>query len=102
MVTEAVEKLLAELDGREPGLSGSPEAALALSLAERIDDPKNKATAASMAAGRLIETLAALRGLAPARLKETPLDEIRARRDRAVGKPAAADPVPAARRRKSS
>jgi hypothetical protein len=90
-VTAAVRRELRRLEQLEPGASKQPEAALALGLAERLDDRETKATAAAMAAGRLLETLAALRALAPSG-KASPLDEIRARRDaRVAGAAEAAD-----------
>lgn len=100
MVKTAVQAQLEAFEERLPGISESPEAALALSLAGRVDDAHNSATSVSLCAGRLLETLAALRVLVPEVKKESPLDEIKARRDAklAVGKPDAAD---RARRKRS-
>lgn len=90
MVRDAVSALIERLGKLEPTLPFSPEAALALALAERIDDESNSATSVSMNAGRLLDTLASVRALAPDEVKESPLDEIRARRDRKLG----GEPVP--------
>lgn len=103
MVRDAIEALIDRLGVGEPSLAGSPEAAIALALADRVDAVGNKAAGASQAASQLLETLAVLRALAPADVKETPLDEIRARRDRKVaGQPDSADSGAPKRRRKSS
>lgn len=102
-VTEAVKLNIEDLSQSKREVADSPEAALALSLAARIDDPNNKAAGVSMAAGRLLDALTALRALAPAKAKGTPLDEIKERRDRRVaGLPAATDSVPPTRRRRTS
>jgi hypothetical protein len=61
-------------------VAASPEAALALELAERLEAASN-ATAAANVAGRLADALARVRAMAPEQAKESPLDEIRARRD---------------------
>lgn len=102
MVRDAVEALIVRLGKLDKTVPFSPEAALALALAERIDDQANSATSVSMNAGRMLDAVAALRALAPDEVKESPLDEIRARRDRrkVAGEPASADSVSAAKRGK--
>jgi hypothetical protein len=103
VVSDAVAALIVRLGVLEPSVPFSPEAALALALAERIDDVGNSATSVSMNAGRLLDALAAVRALAPDEMKESPLDEIRARRDRKVaGMPDTEDSSAASRRGKSS
>lgn len=81
-VTDAVRKNIALLSEFDASVGESAEAALAVSLAERIDDASNSATSVSMNAGRLLDAMAAVRSLAPEVRKVNPLDEIRARRDR--------------------
>lgn len=71
------------------GRDASPEAALALGLAARLDDPGTSAAAAAQLAGRLLDALAVIRERAP--VEVSPLDEIRARRDRRAGRAASKD-----------
>jgi hypothetical protein len=66
---------------QEWGVEDTSEGALALLLAERVEDPGRAATVAPDA-GRLLEVLAVCRGLAQ-RAETSPLDEIRAKRDAA-------------------
>lgn len=68
------------VDGLPVEVAASPEAALVLELAERLESASN-ATAAANVAGRLADALLRIREMAPGRAKESPLDEIRARRD---------------------
>lgn len=83
LVADAVTRELAELEKTRAGISDTPEAALALSLAQRIDSERSSPTSVSMNAGRLLDTLVALRTLAAATAgTQSPLDEIRERRDR--------------------
>ena len=93
-VVAAVRRELDVLERNGPGLLGSPEGVLAVSLAKRIDDPLTRATAVAQLAGRLLETMVVLRGMVPS-VQASPLDDIRARRaDRvAAGVAAAADRV---------
>jgi hypothetical protein len=76
---------LQALELTSPGVSKRTEAAMAISLATRLDDPTTKATSAAMASGRLLETMVALRDLARSNA-ESPLNEIRARRDARVAR----------------
>lgn len=86
-VTEAVLSYLERLPG---DVSGAPEAALALALAELVDDQGSSATSKSMNAGRMLDALERVRALAPEKAEVSPLDEIRARRDKRLGKSGAA------------
>jgi len=58
-------------------------AAVALEMARQLDG-RNSATAKSMCAGRLQEALDRLRELHPLKQEDSPLDEIRARRDQRI------------------
>lgn len=60
-------------------------AATALALAREIDDPGNPATAKSMCARALTETLDKLRALAPQEEREDGVDEIASRRAARLG-----------------
>lgn len=71
-----------DLDALGGSVAESAEAVLALALAQRIDDAKNSATSVSMNAGKLLDAMQRLRELAKLAPAESPLDEIRARRDR--------------------
>ncbi len=79
-----------------PELAKTPEAAAALAAGEAIDAPKNSATSKSMMIGRFLESLELLRGMASSSVESTPLDEIRDRRDRKLGRAGAKDRVDAA------
>ena len=83
-VVEAVKRDLALLEKRAPGVSKSALAASLFSLAEGLDDPRASLAMKAMAQERLAKTLAELRLLAPDKPKESPLDEIRARREKRV------------------
>jgi hypothetical protein len=89
-VTAAVRRDIRLLAERDPSVRLRAEAALALALAQRIDDPETPVTGAASAASRLLEAMAALRALA-AGTSRGPLDEIRARRAARTGAAAAAD-----------
>jgi len=68
----AVERDLAELDRRLPGLGDSSGAATALALAYEIEHPYNSATSKSMCARTLNETMTLLRASVPV---EEPADD---------------------------
>ena len=78
---DAVRRDIDAIGEREPEVAGSGLAALALSLAREMDDPGNSATSKSMCARALADALDRLRELAPER-KESPLEAIKARRER--------------------
>jgi len=81
MVTEAVERDLAEWEKRKPGVSDSLLAAACLSLAAACDDPGTHPTALSNCWNSLLAIRQALVAeLPPEKLEDSPLDEIRARR----------------------
>ena len=83
-VVKAVERDLVELEKRAPGVSESALAASLFSLAEGLDDPRASLAMKAMAQERLAKTLAELRLLAPEKQKESPLDEIRVRREKRI------------------
>lgn len=89
-VEKAVRVWLDDLKKLDPRLAVSPEAASALSLARTIDDSAISATSRGINAKELRETMACLRALAPEARALSPLDEIRARRDRKLAGSAAA------------
>lgn len=74
---EAVEKDLEALAERSPELAGSGEAATALQMALELVNPYNSATSKSMCAGKLLDALNVLRGLAPPEEKKGALHAIR-------------------------
>lgn len=81
-VVEALERDLACWSKKDPAIGASAWAALALALAEKLDDPGTSPNAAAMVANSLKDVLVELRGLIPAAGKgNSPLDEIRARRE---------------------
>lgn len=82
MVSSVVDAVQRDLDALGERVAESAEAVLALALARRIDDGANSATSVSMNAGKLLDTMQRLRELAALSPAESPLDEIRARRDR--------------------
>jgi len=87
----AVKAELEEMAHRAPGIDRSALAASALALAKAMDDPDNSATSKSMCAARLNETLDRLYEKAPEEPQEdSPLDELRARRQRRLEGGAAA------------
>jgi hypothetical protein len=63
-VVDAVERDLAELEQRQPGISKTAEAAAAVALARELDRP-NSATSKSMCVRALNETMALLRASVP-------------------------------------
>jgi hypothetical protein len=83
-VVAAVERDLLELEKRSPGVSKSALAASLFALAAGLDDARSSLAMKAMAQERLAKTLAELRVLVPEKQKESPLDEIRARRDKRV------------------
>lgn len=89
-MTEAVERFVAE----HPVIAGSPEAAAALAAAEAIDSARSaRLSGAAMQGeasmmGRLLDALELLREMAPDAAEVSPLDEIRARRDKKLGRAA--------------
>lgn len=85
-VEEAVHRDLAGMGS----LSESALAASALALARALDDPETYATAKSNCAKELRETLDRLRQLALTVREDSPLDEIRARRDARLDRQSAA------------
>lgn len=88
-VSDAVDRDLAELEARKPGLSLSSLAATARALAKALDEPR-AATAISLNSKELRETMQALNELAPAVRASNPLDEIRQRRETKRARQAAA------------
>ena len=88
----AIRALLKE----HPELARTPEAAAALAAGTAIDAPKNSATSKSMMIGRFLESLELLRAMSSSSVESTPLDEIRSRRDRKLGRAGATDRVDAA------
>jgi hypothetical protein len=75
-VTEAVER---DLSVMPENVSQSGLAAMALTMAGILDDPKNSATSRSMCAKALQDALRELRALAPAKRERDELDELRTR-----------------------
>lgn len=75
---EAVERFLAA----NPEVKDSPEAALALKAAELLDDVASSTTSKSMVMTGYLRALETLRSMLPETREASPLDEIRARRDR--------------------
>lgn len=71
---------LAELAALGVDRATSALAATSLELARQLDNPRNSATAKSMCAARLIESLDRLRELNPPAQEDSPLDQIAARR----------------------
>lgn len=80
----ATQRDLAEIAKTRPALAESALAAVALAMACELDSGRNSATSKSMCARALAEVMRELRELAPAKREESPLDEIRARRDAKV------------------
>lgn len=68
----------------KPEIDGSPEAAGALAAARMVDDASSSTTSRAMALGRYQDALQTLRMLAPAKAKESPLDQIRAQREKRI------------------
>lgn len=84
-VAAAVKRDLAELAKRDKTVAESGLAAAALALAEALDSHA-PASSKSMCAKSLQDILAELRHLAPVKAESSPLDEIKARRDRKLRK----------------
>lgn len=84
-VVAAVARDLAAIAKRDPELAESTLAASALALAAEMDS-QTSATSKSMCARVLLDTMTRLFELAPDKGEVTPLDEIRARRDRKVAR----------------
>ena len=76
-VVDAVQGELAKLPG---ALAESGVAALALALAETVDDPETRPTAKAMCARELREVLNQLRTLAPPKAEKNKIDELTTRR----------------------
>lgn len=74
-VFESTERELEQL-----GVAGTALAAVALSMAERMDNPGNSATSASNCGKLLTDVLRELRALAPPKRQEDRVDEIAKRR----------------------
>lgn len=82
-VVEALERQLKEWSKTDPSIGLTPLAALGLRLAAAIDNPRTSPNAASMVANSLKDVLVEIQGLVPTAGQESsPLDEIRARRER--------------------
>lgn len=87
MVTESVEAFL----DRYPSLREEPEAAAVLRAAAECDNPKVYGTALSNVMNTWLRAMDQLRALVPEEKAEmTPLDEIRAQRDKRLGRESAA------------
>ena len=82
VVVTVVEAVTAELEKLPDDLGTSGLAAVVLAMAERIDDPNTRPTAAAMCAQRLQDALTQLHRVAPAKPKKDKLDELSKRRDR--------------------
>lgn len=79
-VFDATERELAELRKRAPDLADSSVAAMALAMAQEIDNAGNSATSKSMCARSLLEAMNQLRDLAPAKQTKDGIDELAAQR----------------------
>lgn len=75
-VADAVRRDLDELDAQQPGIGASALALAAVVLAEQMDGRKVSATAKSMCAARLLETLATLRESVPPKVEKDRIDEV--------------------------
>jgi hypothetical protein len=82
VVTAAVQHELSELAERDAGLADSGLAALAVAMAQVVDDPGVSPTARAQSARALLETLDRLHELAPPEESADGLDELVARRER--------------------
>lgn len=78
---EALERDLAELDERRPGISSTALAASLRVLAAGLDDPRPSLAMKALAQEKFARTWSDLQALAPAKREVTPVDEIRARRE---------------------
>lgn len=76
-VESAVRRDLASIAARDKALAEGGLAASALALAREIDSATNSATSKSMCARALVETLNKLRELAPAKLEDDAIDDLR-------------------------
>ena len=79
-VVEGVQRDLARIALTDPNLVESALAMSALALAAEIDAPGNSATAKSMCAKSLLETLDRLRAISPPKPEQDGLDDLSARR----------------------
>lgn len=79
-VVASVKRDLAALAKLDADLAASALAASALVLARQLDNPKVSATAKSMCARTLLDTLDRLRELAPDEQEDDQLDQLSARR----------------------
>jgi hypothetical protein len=84
-VVEAVDDELGSIAGRDEALARSGLAAAARRLAELVDDPHTRPTAAAMCARELRECLGRLRELAPPEVIRDGLDDLAGRRARRRG-----------------
>lgn len=82
MVAASVRADLSRWERRLPGIGESGLAAMALSLAERMDDPHSSPTAVSNCARVLNETLDRIVALLPAEARLDAVDELISRRER--------------------
>jgi hypothetical protein len=87
-VAEGVEQDLAAIEDTKLRTSALAESARA--LAHRLDDEDTSATAASLCAKVLLETLDRLRQLAPAKPEKDGVDDLADRRTRRVARRSAA------------
>lgn len=89
LVAEAVLRDLQAIYKQAPELASSGLAAMAFSLAQSVDDPVST-TSKSMCAGRLLDTLEALRALVPEKAEGDVIDDFVARRAQRLARAAAA------------
>jgi hypothetical protein len=89
-VVSVVESVTAELAALPDELGESGLASVALAMAERVDDPNTRPTAAAVCARELREALTVLRAIAPPRSEDDDIERARKRRvERLAGKSAA-------------
>ena len=75
---------LAELEQRRPGISETGLAASLVTLAHGLDDSRSSLAMKALAQEKFARTWSELQALAPVKREVTPLDEIRARREKRV------------------
>jgi hypothetical protein len=80
VVADQLEQQLQEWERRQPGISKSAQAGLALALAAKIDDPSTNATALSNCANSLDRVLERMESNLPPLVEGDVIDEIRAKR----------------------
>ena len=85
-VVDATLQEIAEIEERSPGVGSSPFAAAALALAYELDNPFNSATAKGTCSRSLAELFDRLGARSPEPPEVSPLDAIRAKRERAAGR----------------